>query len=88
MGRQRPRETDLTWDPCSAGLAHTADGTIFRVTRKLLDTRDRPWAVELGLAMVVMMVMVAMRSRGERRSGEYQDQEHSSKNLLHGVNLA
>jgi len=35
--------------------------------------------------MVVMMVMVMMRSRGERRSGEHQDQKHSSKDLLHGV---
>jgi hypothetical protein len=38
--------------------------------------------------MVVVMVVMMMRSRGERRSGENQDQEHSSKNLLHGVNLA
>jgi hypothetical protein len=42
----------------------------------------------LGFAMVVMMVMVVMRSRGKRRSGENQDQEHSSKNLLHEENLA
>jgi len=40
-------------------------------------------AVELGFAMVVMTVMVVMRSR-ERRSGEHEDQEHSSENLLHG----
>jgi hypothetical protein len=38
----------------------------------------------LGFAMVVMTVMVVMRSRCERRSGEHEDQEHSSKNLLHG----
>jgi len=38
--------------------------------------------------MVVMTVMVVMRSRGERRSGEDQDKEHSSKYLLHAVNLA
>jgi hypothetical protein len=38
--------------------------------------------------MVVVMVMVVMRSRGERWSGEHQDQEHSSKNLLHEENLA
>jgi hypothetical protein len=43
---------------------------------------------KLGLVMVVMMVMVMMRSRGKRRRGEYQDQEDSSKDLLHGVNLA
>jgi hypothetical protein len=29
--------------------------------------------------MVVVMVMVVMRSRCERRSGEHEDQEHSSK---------
>jgi hypothetical protein len=29
-----------------------------------------------------------MRRRGEGRSGEHEDQESSSKNLLHGVNLA
>lgn len=33
--------------------------------------------------MVVMTVVMMMRSRGERRSGEHQDQEHGSKNLLH-----
>ena len=38
--------------------------------------------------MVVMTVMVMMRSRGKRRGGEHQNQEHSSKDLLHGVNLA
>ena len=41
-------------------------------------------AIELGFAMVVMTVMVVMRSRRERRSGEHENQEHSSKNLLHG----
>jgi hypothetical protein len=35
-----------------------------------------------------MVVMVMMRSRGERRGGEHQDQEHGSKDLLHGENLA
>ena len=44
--------------------------------------------VFLGFAMVVMTVMVVMRSRGERRSGEHEDQEHSSGDLLHGVNVA
>ena len=39
---------------------------------------------DLGRVMVMMMVMVMMRSRGKRRSGENQDQEHSSKDLLHG----
>ena len=38
--------------------------------------------------MVVVAVMVVMRSRRERRSGEHEDQEHSSKDLLHGVNVA
>ena len=43
----------------------------------------------LRLAMVVMMmVMVVMRGRGERRSGEYHDQKYSSKDLLHGLNVA
>ncbi len=42
---------------------------------------------DLGLVMVVMMVMVMIR-RGERRGGEHQNQKHSSKDLLHGVNLA
>jgi hypothetical protein len=37
---------------------------------------------------MVVMVMMMMRGRGERRGGEYQDQEHSSKDLLHGENLA
>jgi hypothetical protein len=37
--------------------------------------------------MVVMMVMV-MRSRSERRGGKHQDQKHKSKNFLHGGNLA
>jgi hypothetical protein len=41
-------------------------------------------AIELGFAMVVMTVMVMMRRCGEGRSGEHEDQEHSSKNLLHG----
>jgi hypothetical protein len=36
----------------------------------------------------VMTVVMVMRSRGECRSGEHQDQKHSSKNLLHGLNLA
>ena len=40
--------------------------------------------IELGFAMVVMTVMVVMRSCRERRSGEHEDQEHSSKNLFHG----
>jgi hypothetical protein len=44
--------------------------------------------IELGFAMVVMTVMVMMRRRGERWSGEHEDQEHSSKNLLHEENLA
>jgi hypothetical protein len=38
--------------------------------------------------VVVMMVMVMMRSRSERRGGEHQDQEHGSKDFLHGGNLA
>jgi hypothetical protein len=38
--------------------------------------------------MVVMAVMVVMCSCRERRSGEHEDQEHSSKDLLHGVNVA
>lgn len=38
--------------------------------------------------MVVVAMMMVMRSRGERRTGEHHDQEHSSKNLLHGLNLA
>jgi hypothetical protein len=43
---------------------------------------------ELGLAVVVVTVMMVMLSRCERRSGDHEDQEHSSKDLLHGVNLA
>lgn len=44
--------------------------------------------VILGFAMVVMtMMVVMMRRRGEGRSGEHQDEERSSDNLLHGVNL-
>lgn len=42
----------------------------------------------LGLAVVVMTMVVMMRSRGKRRGGEYQDQEHGSEDLLHRVNLA
>jgi hypothetical protein len=41
--------------------------------------------VELGFAMVVMTMMVVMRSRREGWSSEHEDQEHSSKNLLHGA---
>jgi hypothetical protein len=37
--------------------------------------------------MMVTMMMV-MRSRGKRRRCEHEDQEHGSKDLLHGVNLA
>jgi TldD protein len=37
---------------------------------------------------MVVMVMVMMRSRGERRGGEHQDQEHGSKDSFHGKNLA
>lgn len=40
--------------------------------------------VELGFAVVVMTVMMMVRRRGEGRGGEHEDQEHSSKNLLHG----
>lgn len=36
---------------------------------------------------MVMMMVVMMGRRGERRSGKHQDQKHSSKNLLHGVNV-
>jgi hypothetical protein len=44
---------------------------------------------ELGSpVMVMMMVMMVMRRRGKRRSGENQNQEHGSKNLLHGLNVA
>lgn len=39
------------------------------------------------VAMMVMMVMV-MRGRGERRGGEDHDQKYSSKNLFHGLNVA
>lgn len=43
----------------------------------------------LCLAMVVMtMVVVVMRGRGKRRSGEYHDQKNSSKDLLHRLNVA
>ena len=38
----------------------------------------------LGFAMVVMTMMVVMRRRGECRSGEHEDEEHSSENLFHG----
>jgi hypothetical protein len=39
--------------------------------------------------MVVMtMMVVVVRRRGEGRSGEHQDEERSSENLLHGVNVA
>lgn len=38
--------------------------------------------------MVMVTMMMVMLSRGERRSGNHEDQEHSSKDLLHGVNLA
>ena len=38
--------------------------------------------------MVVMTMVVMVRRRGECRSGEHQDEERSSKNLLHGVNVA
>lgn len=40
--------------------------------------------MSLGFAVVVMTVMVMMRRRGEGRSSEHEDQERSSKNLLHG----
>jgi len=33
---------------------------------------------------MVVMVVVMMRSRGERRGSENQDQEHGSKDLFHG----
>lgn len=42
----------------------------------------------LGFGMVVMTMVMVMRSRGQRRSGEHQDKEHGSKDLLHGVNVA
>jgi 5-bromo-4-chloroindolyl phosphate hydrolysis protein len=43
----------------------------------------------LGFVVVVMVVMMmVMRSRGKGRSCEHEDQEHSSKDLLHEVNLA
>lgn len=64
------------------GLAHTAYGPIFCSCEAGSDE------AELGLAMVVVAMMMVMRSRGERRTGEHHDQEHSSKNLLHGLNLA
>ena len=38
--------------------------------------------------MVVMTMVMVMRSRGQRRSGEHQDKEHGSKDLFHGVNVA
>jgi len=40
--------------------------------------------------MMVMMVVMVMRggSRGEGRSGEHQDKEHGSEDLLHGVTVA
>lgn len=42
---------------------------------------------ELGRVVMVMMVVMVMGRRGERRSGKHQDQKHSSKDLLHGVNV-
>ena len=42
----------------------------------------------LGFAVMVMTVVVMVGCRSESWSGEYEDQECSSENLLHGVNLA
>jgi hypothetical protein len=39
------------------------------------------------VVMVMMMVMVT-RGRGKSRSRENQHQEHSSQDLLHGLNVA
>jgi hypothetical protein len=38
--------------------------------------------------VAVMTVVMVVRSRGKRRSGENHDQENGSKNLLHGLNVA
>jgi hypothetical protein len=63
-------------------------GQSLRFFREACDHRGSMVGVELGFAMVMMMVMVVIRSRGKRRGGEHQDQEHGSKNLFHGENLA
>jgi hypothetical protein len=41
-----------------------------------------------SLVVMMMVVMMVMRRRGKRRGGENQNQEHGSKDLLHGVNVA
>ena len=38
--------------------------------------------------VVMVVVMMVMRVAANAGAGEHQDKEHSSKNLLHGVNLA
>jgi len=40
-----------------------------------------------GRVVMVMVVMVMVMHRGEGRSGENHDQEHSSKQLFHGLNI-
>jgi hypothetical protein len=37
---------------------------------------------------MMVMAMVMVMGRGERRSGTHQDQKHGSKNLLHSLNVA
>jgi hypothetical protein len=44
--------------------------------------------VFLGFAVMVVTVVVMVGCRSESWSGEHEDQECSSENLLHGVNLA
>ena len=66
------------------GLAHTEVGPIVQGFREASGHRESMVGVELGFAVVVMTVMVVVRRRSEGRGGEHEDQENSSKDLLHG----
>lgn len=41
-----------------------------------------------SVVMVMEVVMVMVMYCGKRRSGEHHDQEHSSKQLFHALNVA
>jgi hypothetical protein len=50
--------------------------------------KEPEFSGKLGcLVMVVVTVVMVMR-RGERRSGERHDQKHCSNDLLHSLNVA
>ena len=86
MGQQEERETGLT---CEFRIYR--DWPTLKMGQSFgLHTRSLrpPWIEVWRTLGLVMVVMVMMRSRGERRGGEHQDQEHGSKDLLHGENLA